>query len=107
VAKAAPMTSHHPVNGLDDVVHQRVRLGILAVLAESTRADFTFLRDTLDVTDGNLARHLQTLEGAGFVEIEKRFERRRPRTWVRATAAGRDAFAKEIAALEALIRRVQ
>jgi DNA-binding MarR family transcriptional regulator len=97
----------HPVNQLDELVHQRVRLGILAVLTESTRADFTFLRDTLDLTDGNLARHLQTLESAGLVELEKTFEGRRPRTWVRATDAGRSAFAREIATLQALIRRVR
>jgi DNA-binding MarR family transcriptional regulator len=101
------MTAAHPINDLDELVHQRVRLGILAVLAESTRADFTFLRDTLDLTDGNLARHLQTLESAGYIEIEKSFVRRRPRTWVRATTTGRAAFAREIAVLEALIRRVR
>ena len=101
------MSAPHPTNGLDEIVHQRVRLGILAVLTESTRADFTFLRDTLELTDGNLARHLQTLEGAGLVEIDKTFEGRRPRTWVKATAVGRTAFAREIAVLEALIRRVR
>ena len=101
------MSAPHPTNGLDEIVHQRVRLGILAVLSESTRAEFTFLRDTLELTDGNLARHLQTLESAGLVEIEKTFAGRRPRTWIRATAAGRTAFAHEIAALEALIRRVR
>lgn len=97
----------HPVNALDEVVHQRVRLGILAVLAESTRADFTFLRDTLNLTDGNLARHLQTLENAGYVELDKTYDNRRPRTWVRATRAGRRAFAREIAALEALLDRLR
>lgn len=96
----------HPTTDLDEVVHQRVRLGILAVLAEARRADFTFLRNSLELTDGNLARHLQVLEGAGYVAIEKTFEGRRPRTWVHATAAGGRAFQAEVASLQALISRV-
>lgn len=95
----------HPVNALDETVHQRVRLGILAVLAEVRRADFGFLRDTLDLTDGNLSRHLQVLEEAGYVAIEKVFEGRRPRTWVQVTEGGRVAFERQIASLEALLRR--
>ena len=94
----------HPVERLDDVVHQRVRLGILAVLAESQRADFSYLKEVLDLTDGNLSRHLQVLEEADFVKIEKVFEDRRPRTWISATKRGRAAFASELKALEALIK---
>jgi len=97
----------HPAGELDDVVHQRVRLGILAVLAEARRADFTFVRDSLGLTDGNLARHLQVLEKAGYIATEKAFEGRRPRTWVRATRQGKDALAQEIAALRALIARAE
>lgn len=96
----------HPASRLRDVVHQRTRLGILAVLAEARRADFSFLRDTLELTDGNLSRHLQVLESAGLVAIEKVFEGRRPRTWISATDDGREAFDDEIAALEALVKRV-
>lgn len=95
----------HPTSALDDVVHQRVRLGILAVLAEARRADFTFLRDSLELSDGNLSRHLQVLEGAGYVAIAKEFQDRRPRTWVQATPAGRQAFHDELAALQALLDR--
>jgi DNA-binding MarR family transcriptional regulator len=97
----------HPSSGLDEVVHQRARLGILAVLAESRRADFTYLRETLELTDGNLSRHLQVLETAGLIEIEKVFEGRRPRTWVRSTAGGRVAFSAELASLRALLERVR
>lgn len=95
----------HPSNNLDDAVHQRSRLGILAVLAEVRRADFTHLRDTLDLTDGNLSRHLQVLEDAGYIRIEKKFEEKRPRTWVSATPKGRTAFKSELSALRALIDR--
>lgn len=93
----------HPSQRLDDVVHQRVRLGILAVLTEADQADFAFLKEALGLTDGNLSRHLQVLEDAGFVHITKTFEGRRPRTWVEATRPGRAAFAAELAALRELM----
>lgn len=96
----------HPTNGIDDLVHQRVRLGILAVLAEASRADFTHLRETLDLTDGNLSRHLQTLEEAGLVEITKTFEGKRPRTWVSATKHGRRALREEVAVLKSIVERL-
>jgi DNA-binding MarR family transcriptional regulator len=93
----------HPSQRLDDVVHQRVRLGIMAVLAEADVADFGFLKETLDLTDGNLSRHLQVLEDAGFVKVAKVFEGRRPRTWISATRAGKAAFTSELAALRELM----
>lgn len=95
-----------PIGQLDNVVHQRVRLGILTVLSEAERADFAFLRDTLDLTDGNLSSNLQVLEQAGYVQIDKVFEGRRPRTWVRSTSAGRKALAEEVATLETIVARV-
>ena len=97
----------HPSQRLDDIVHQRVRLGILAVLAEADQADFAFLKDSLGLTDGNLSRHLQVLEEAGYVKIAKTFEGRRPRTWVASTKPGRAAFASELAALRQLIAGVE
>jgi DNA-binding MarR family transcriptional regulator len=96
----------HPSLKLDDTVHQRVRLGILAVLEEAKRADFSYLRDALDLSDGNLSRHIQVLEEGGLVKVEKGFEGRRPRTWVSATARGRRALADELDALNELISRV-
>jgi DNA-binding MarR family transcriptional regulator len=95
----------HPVNDLDDTVHQRVRLGILAVLSELRRADFNYLRRTLGLTDGNLSRHLSVLEDAGHIAVEKTFDGRRPRTWIAATKRGKAAFTAEIDALSALIDR--
>lgn len=100
------MTAPHPSQHLDDTVHQRVRLGILAVLAEADRADFGFLKETLDLTDGNLSRHLRVLEDAGYVTIEKGYEDRRPRTWVNATRRGRRALAEHLNALQQLIDQV-
>jgi DNA-binding MarR family transcriptional regulator len=96
----------HPALQLDDVVHQRVRLGILAVLAEAKRADFGYLRDALDLSDGNLSRHIQVLEEADLVSVEKGYEGRRPRTWVSATRRGRSALDAELRSLRELISRV-
>lgn len=93
----------HPSQRLDDTVHQRVRLGILAVLTEADVADFGFLKEALSLTDGNLSRHLQVLEEAGFVTITKTFEGRRPRTWISCTKTGRAAFAAELTALRELL----
>ena len=96
----------HPALRLDDTVHQRVRLGILAVLSEASRADFGYLRDALELTDGNLSRHLAVLEEAGLVNVEKGYEGRRPRTWVSATRRGRAALDAELRSLRELISRV-
>ncbi len=95
--------STHPSAALNDTVHQRVRLGILTILAVAGRADFTYLRDNLGVTDGNLGRHLDVLYEAGYVEIAKTFEGRRPRTWVTITRPGRKALKAHIAALREMI----
>ena len=95
----------HPTNGIDDRVHQRHRLGILIITAEAQRADFGYLRDALELTPGNLSRHLTVLEDAGLVQVEKGYEGRRPRTWVRITGPGRAALAAELATLTELVRR--
>jgi DNA-binding MarR family transcriptional regulator len=97
----------HPSRRLDDAVHQRTRLGILAVLCAGGRADFAFLRDTLEITDGNLSRAISRLEDAGYVRVEKVIEGRRPRTWLSATRAGRAALDAEVAALGEIIASLQ
>lgn len=97
----------HPSQALDDVVHQRVRLGILAVLSEATYADFGFLKEALGLTDGNLSRHLSVLEDAGYVTIEKGFAGKRTKTTVKATDPGRKALADHLSALKELISRVE
>jgi DNA-binding MarR family transcriptional regulator len=100
------MTEPHPSSQLDDTIHQKARLGILAVLVETKRSDFSSVRDLLGLSDGNLARHLQVLEEAGLVKITKSTYASRPRTWIAVTAAGRKALKAEVAALRELIARV-
>jgi DNA-binding MarR family transcriptional regulator len=105
-AGAAQALAAHPALSFDDVVHQRTRLGILAVLAEAGQADFPYLRAVLGLTDGNLGRHLQILEDAGLIMISKGYHRRRPRTWATITATGRRALDDELASMRALMERL-
>ena len=97
----------HPTSDLDETVHQRVRLGILAVAVEATEVDFAYLKRALDLTDGNLSKHLRVLEKAELIQIRKGYEGRRPRTWVRATRQGRAALATELRALKQLVQQLE
>jgi predicted ArsR family transcriptional regulator len=95
--------TEHPIHRLDDDVHQRVRLGILANLAGVARVDFAYLRNELGVTDGNLGRHLEVLEDAGYVAMTRSSGAGRPRTWIKITKAGRDALRREVEALRQIL----
>jgi DNA-binding MarR family transcriptional regulator len=79
-------------NALDDVIHGRLRLGIVAYLSTVTSALFTELRDKVGATDGNLSTHLRKLEDAGYVRVDKSFVNRKPQTRVTLTDAGRAAW---------------
>ena len=96
----------HPANGLDDTVHQRVRLGILTIAHEARRVEFSYLRNNLELTAGNLSQHLGVLENAGLITIEKGYAGKRARTWVTLTKTGQAALAEEIAQLKLLISRI-
>jgi DNA-binding MarR family transcriptional regulator len=91
------------IGKLDDVIHGRVRLGVMAYLAEAEVADFTELKNLLDVTQGNLSVHLRKLEEAGYVSIDKSFLDRKPLTRVRMTDVGRAAFAAYLEAISKLV----
>ncbi|BCL14498.1 transcriptional regulator [Micromonospora sagamiensis] len=96
----------HPATGLDDVVHQRIRLGILTIAHEARRVEFGYLRTHLELTAGNLSKHLSVLETAGLIQIEKGYAGRRGRTWITLTTAGHAALAEEVARLKQLIARI-
>ena len=91
------------IGKIDDVIHGRLRLGVMAYLANAEVADFNELKSVLEVTQGNLSVQLRRLEEAEYVTIEKSFLGRKPRTQVRITAAGRAAFAVYLEALGKLI----
>jgi DNA-binding MarR family transcriptional regulator len=95
----------HPTNGLDELVHQRHRLGILTIADETERVEFTYLRETLGLTGGNLSRHLAVLEEAGLINVEKGYQGRWPKTWIAISERGRDALTAELNALHELVRR--
>lgn len=93
------------IGKIDDVIHGRLRLGVMAYLANAEVADFNELKAVLEVTQGNLSVQLRKLEEAGYVEIEKGFLGRKPRTRIRLTPSGRSAFAAYLGALSQLIGR--
>ena len=96
----------HPANGLNDVVHQRVRLGILTIAHEARKVEFGYLRESLELTAGNLSQHLAVLERAGLVTIDKGYAGKRARTWITLTKAGRAALREEIDQLRQLIAQI-
>jgi DNA-binding MarR family transcriptional regulator len=91
----------------DEVIHQPIRLRVMAALNVLSEADegieFSRLKGLTGATDGNLGAHLDHLARAGYVEATKAFVARRPRTTVKATAAGRAAFARHVAFLKSII----
>jgi DNA-binding MarR family transcriptional regulator len=92
---------------LNETIHQTVRLRIMAslvTLASGDEVDFSYLRDLLEVTDGNLGAHLRKLEDAGYIAVNKAFIDRKPRTYVSATAEGRRVFQEHVAALESILK---
>ena len=95
--------SSFDVSRIDDVIHGRVRLGIVTYLASVDAAEFNELKALLDTTAGNLSVHLRKLEDAGYVAIKKSFISRKSMTRVRITSSGRAAFVAYLAELRALL----
>jgi len=92
---------------LNETIHQTVRLRIMAALVTlepAAEVEFTYLRDLLEVTDGNLGAHLRKLEEAGYIAINKTFVERKPHTFISATAEGRRVFKEHVAALESILK---
>ncbi len=87
---------------IDEIIHQPIRLQLMAALVAmrpGEQMEFAWLRDLLDVTDGNLGAHLAKLESVGYIIAHKTFVNRKPRTFLSATDRGRAAFADNVAAL--------
>jgi len=91
---------------IDDIIHQPLRLRIMAglnALPVGTGLEFPKLKQLTRATDGNLGAHIETLAKAGYVAVEKAFVGKKPQTTVTATAAGRGAFARHVATLQEII----
>jgi DNA-binding MarR family transcriptional regulator len=82
-----------------------VRFSIVAALAAVDEVEFAHVRDTIEVSDSVLSKQASQLESAGYVKVRKGYVGKRPRTWLSLTAAGRRAYERHVAALEAIARR--
>ena len=89
--------------GIDRLIHERARLGIVASLAATGAMTFSELKDALGMTDGNLSVHARVLEEAGYIRIRKRFVGRKPQTRMALTAKGEKAFTGYVDYLERIV----
>jgi DNA-binding MarR family transcriptional regulator len=97
----------NPISGLNKVFDNRVRLGVMSILMVNDEISFNDLKEVLEVTDGNLATHLQTLEEEGFLKVHKGFIGRKTNTTYSVTKAGEKSFSEHVAALEKMIKGIK
>lgn len=81
---------------LDPVLHQSIRLSVVSILISLEKADFNYLKQRTHTTQGNLSHQLKKLSSAGYIHIEKTFERNYPKTYCTLTLKGKEAFAKYV-----------
>ena len=96
-----------PFLQLDRVIHEKGRLAIMSLLAASPQLAFTEMRDTLNMTDGNITAHIRTLQEAGYVSVTKEFQGGRQLTSFSLTGPGRKAFASYIDLLEQIVEQAK
>src|SRR6476661_4281014 len=94
----------NPIEHLNKIFDSRIRLGIMSALMVNAEVNFNDLKELIQVTDGNLASHLKTLEESGYVKVQKGFIGRKTNTTYSVTKAGEKAFKSHIAALEQMIK---
>lgn len=94
----------NPIKDLNKIFDSRIRLGIMSALMVNAVVNFNELKELLDITDGNLASHLKTLEESGTIKVQKGFIGRKTNTTYSVTKGGEKAFKAHIAALEEMIR---
>jgi DNA-binding HxlR family transcriptional regulator len=102
-APRAKKSAQAPVQDLDRLIHERVRLGIVSALAANSSLSFNDLKSLLKTTDGNLSVHARKLEEAGYITCNKTFQGRMPKTDYALTSAGRSALERYLDHMEALI----
>ena len=96
-----------PFLNLDRVIHEKGRLAIMSLLAATPELSFTELRDTLNMTDGNITTHIKTLQQAGYVGVTKSVQNHRPLTTCTLTTAGRQAFKDYVDLLEQIVQQTK
>lgn len=92
------------IQNLNELFQAKARLGIMTVLTAMGDSDFLSIKDQLGLTDGNLSAHLRVLEEAGYIQVEKKFVQRKPKTICRLTPSGREAFQHYLKQLEQIIQ---
>lgn len=97
--------SEFDYQNLDDIIHSRIRLAIMSVLITVEEAEFNFLKEKVNTTDGNLSVHLKKLEEANYISVKKEFIDRKPKTVYSLTKTGIKAFELYVAQLEKLIKK--
>jgi DNA-binding MarR family transcriptional regulator len=97
----------NPIANLNKLFDSRIRLGIMSALVVNESVNFNELKELIEVTDGNLASHLKTLEESGFIKVQKGFIGRKTQTTYTVTKAGEKAFKQHLEALEAMIRSLE
>ena len=90
---------------LDDIIHSRIRLAVMSLLITVEEAEFNFLKENVNATDGNLSVHLKKLEDANYISVKKEFVNRKPRTMYALTKNGRKAFEAYLEQLEKMIKK--
>ena len=91
---------------LNKAFDNKIRLGIMSILSVNSHASFNHLKEVLEVTDGNLASHLKSLENAGYILVNKSFKNRKPNTSYEITPAGTEAFECHLKALEDILKQL-
>ncbi|MBU0529525.1 transcriptional regulator [bacterium] len=89
---------------LDPIIHAPIRLAILTVLISVKSADFTFLKEATETTDGNLSTHIQKLENAKYVKVSKSFVGKKPKTTLSITKLGRKAYENYVEEFSAYLK---
>lgn len=90
---------------LDEIIHSRIRLAIISVLVSLEEADFSFIKEKVKTTDGNLSVHLKKLESVEYISVRKEFVERKPVSTYKLTKKGTEAFEAYIHRLESLIKK--
>jgi DNA-binding HxlR family transcriptional regulator len=97
----------HPAPGLDRLIHERMRLGIVSALAANESLTFNDLKSLMNTTDGNLSVHARKLEDGGYIACTKSFEGRLPKTEYKLTVAGRRALENYLSHMETIIQQMR